>query len=223
LQQEYPESVELAKPASADEIASTERRLGLRLGDLDPEWPEFLRLTNGAAILDNWFYSATLRRRDWDIASENVGLWDLDCYRWLKERFVAFLEMSGPDRVGFVREGSRPRCVAYHCELDDTAALPIASSFGRFLSGLLHDAEATLREAARAPGAEPPQYIPGIWPFDLKPWVGRDPELRRMLQRGELDDVYRGDREYAAYVESALLELGGPLARLKRYLRPGSR
>ena len=132
LQQGFPDVVKLYRPATTAQIRGAEQLLGLRLADIDPDWPEFLQLTNGASIMV-YCLAGAATTRFLDLADLNTGLWDLDLYSWIREHFLGFMPNSSPMNIGFVRDGQRMRCVAFLSELTDLAVLPIASSFGRFM------------------------------------------------------------------------------------------
>jgi hypothetical protein len=203
LQQQFPEAIKLYRPATTDQISQTEQCLGLKLAEMDPDWLELLRLTNGASVLA-YCYMGAMTSHIASITEVNTELWAIELYRWVKERFVCFLRDCSPMMIGFVREGRRMRCIAFLSEPTDTVVLPIASSFKAFMSSFLHDVETALQLWKPVPGEEWPYGISDIWPLDLKSWCDRDPALRTMLQQGVLDDLFRHNDEYTAIVESVL-------------------
>jgi hypothetical protein len=66
-------------------------------------------------------------------------------YSWHKERFIRFLGSSWSMEIGFVREGTKSRCVAFLSEPTDKNVLPIASSFNVFMNSFLRNVETTLQ------------------------------------------------------------------------------
>ena len=203
LQQAFPQAIKIYQPATATQILQTEQLLGLKLSDVDPSWLDFLRLTNGASVLDYCIMGAMTSHIE-NIADANRRLWNLNLYDWLRKHFICFLGTSSPMMIGFVREGRRTRCIAFLAELTDNAVLPIASSFETFVGCFLQDVETTLRTWKPLLGEEWPYAISDTWPLELKSWYQRDPKLKTMLQEGVLDDLFRHDDEYTAIVDGVL-------------------
>jgi hypothetical protein len=203
LKQAFPEAVKIYRSATDVEILQTQDALNLNISDIVSEWPEFLRYTNGASLLDYCFLGA-MTTRIASISEVNLELWRFN--PWAREHFLAFLGDSTGMGIGFVRQGQEVRCIGYMREMYDMIVLPIASSFTSFISSFLEDVQVTLRTWKPQPGEEIPYEIKtqDLWPWDLKPFCERDPKLRAMLDSGSLDDLFRHDDEYTAVVDSVL-------------------
>jgi hypothetical protein len=207
LGHEFPELVKLYQPASREHIKQTEKRLGLRLAELDPAWVEFLSMTNGASIMDYCLVGA-MSSQIASIAEVNLELWSISRGKWINGNFVIFLGSSIPSDIGFTKSG-RKRCVAFLSTPMETSVLPIASSFDTFMDKFLDDVEKVAYSWKRSQSREIPYTLPGVWPLDLKSWCVRDKVLTRMLMNGELDNLYKHDDDYVAIAENALANMPG--------------
>jgi hypothetical protein len=204
---EYPDSIRLYEPATLAQVHQAEQLLKITFVDLDQDWSGLFQLTNGASVL-GYSLAGAMNSRIVDLAEVSTEIRDLGPYRWVREHFVRFLVDASPMSIGFVREGDRGRCMAFLSELTDTSVLPIASSFNVFMMSFLEDVQQVLRSWTPVPGEEWPYGISDIWPLDLGSWCHRDPQLRAMLRKGTLDDLFRHNEEYAAIVEGVLADAG---------------
>lgn len=203
LKHDFPEAVRLYRPATDAQLQKTGQLLGVNLEAIDNDWVEFLQVTNGAGFLFHLFYGA-MNSQIATISEINLQLWGIDDYRWVKEHFICFFSHASSQCIGFVRENQQTRCIAFISELTDNAVLPIASSFKMFLASFLQDVSRVLTTWRSRPGEQLPYFMPGNWPLNLHQWCERDIQLKQMLKKGELRDLFSTSPEYDKIVKNAL-------------------
>ncbi len=150
------------------------RRFSKIPGHPDQDLSEFYEHSNGASVLDYCIVGCK-NSRIADLEYVRDGIYVQD---WQRDRsFVPFVVSSVGEFFGYLVSSDPIRDspihpVSYCRDPENDSPTVIASSVGKFLHGLLEDAEEQL---SRDPESVSIEFTG--WPCDLNHWQSRDPEL----------------------------------------------
>jgi hypothetical protein len=141
-------------------------------GEFNKELLEFLKLTNGASILDYCFLGIKNMKLGTNLDKFYLELWSNN--NQLAGRIIPFISSSVGDNFGYlIGEHRNGEIVYYNNEYTDRMWV-IGSSFNIFMTTFLDDVEHTINNAEDELILT--VEIPN-WPIDTEHWIKRDSVL----------------------------------------------
>ena len=178
LSNSFPSDVILYPPQSLRDISKV---LGRAPGNLNKDLLEFLKVTNGASILDYCFYGCKNNKLGMNLEKDSIEYWT--SHNHIAGLLFTFMSTSSGEHFGYLIEsiyGKQP-IFFFTDDPKDTALL--ASSLENFLNVFLDDCKESLING------EDVQIVSDGWPSDFDHWMQSDSDLGEMIKHPKVLEV----------------------------------
>jgi hypothetical protein len=170
LANKYPNDVRLYPPKDLKNLAKLPGKIP---GSFNKQIFDFLKVTNGASILDYCFYGYQNPKLGLNIEKNSVDYWVT--HNHIAGLIIPFMSSSSGQNFGYLIKWTETsnQPIVYFTD-DPRHTTLIASSFDLFLQVFLIDVEECLKR-----GEDIEVDIQG-WPTDFTHWLEADPSLKEL-------------------------------------------
>lgn len=170
----YPKDVKLYSQ-NKEGIIKLMKGIGRIPGEFDPDLLEFLRLTNGASILDYCFLGFKNKMLGYDIDEYMLDFWH-ENNRYALTALPFMRDTQKEHFCLWMEKGEAFQSVVYIDMNVDESPTPIASNFLRFMDTFVEDVKDTLLTTEKL-------YISKTqWPLSLEHWTKNDQSLLKTIE-----------------------------------------
>jgi hypothetical protein len=160
------------------DVKDTMKGIGRVVGKFDSDLLEFLKITNGASILDYCFMGFKNKKLGYDIDKFMGDFWMSN--NRMAGHFLPFMITSTGDVFGYLTDvvdmNGRHPIGYYNSSRDETLSI-IGSSFGNFMKTFLEDIEETL---IKNESDFLLNIVKNEWPLAIDHWLENDDDLKEL-------------------------------------------